>query len=61
MILTFTRIELSHEPSGQPTYQKFVGGRYVGIVRTVPVGYCGHCGSRQPNGQSCLCFDNGSE
>jgi hypothetical protein len=58
---TFTRIELSGEPSGTPAYQHFVNGRYAGIVRSVPAGFCENCGDRKPAGQSCGCFDNGGQ
>lgn len=55
---TFTRIELSREPSGTPSYQKFVNGKFAGVVREVPAGYCAGCGGKKPVGQSCDCFDN---
>lgn len=54
--ITYTRIELSSEPSGALAYQKFIDGAYVGIVRTVPPTHCENCGDRKPAGQSCGCF-----
>jgi hypothetical protein len=63
----YTRIELpacsrlDRCTDGAQMYQKFVDGRYVGIVRSVPPTHCGHCGGEKPAGQSCGCFDNDSQ